>query len=143
MLADRVCGGGATTPAGCSANQLCAPSGGTDFPIFCVAQTGMVTCLDTFYSHQHIVANGAIEGRSCAACTCGTATSTCGGSARFWEPGCIIISGTVLAGACAAVPANSSTVDYLPNPSGTCNPSVGMVMGDVTLDMPLTLCCNG
>ncbi|MFO0552668.1 MAG: hypothetical protein U0271_30030 [Polyangiaceae bacterium] len=142
-LVESVCGGGTATPDGCDANEQCLPDVDSDFTLFCVAQDGEKLCLDPFYSVQHLVAMDADDSRACSQCGCGSATSTCGGSVEFTSNNCMILEGSVNANMCGTNPSFASRVQYVPNPSGSCPATGGVLSGDVQLTGPLTLCCNG
>ena len=140
----RGCGGAVTTPDGCSASELCAPispSGKT-----CIERAGESPCTDAYYTEQHVFYDGADDGRTCSACDCGGATSTCGGEVNFTSANCTILINTVSAGSCG--PKNNGSFPngaiYTPNPQGSCNPvpGSGQVLGSVSLGSAVTFCCH-
>ena len=143
--AAKVCGGATTTPVGCDAGQICAPSGDAQFAKLCIAQPGEVACTDAFYSVQHVVYEDKTDTRSCVgSCGCGAPTSTCAGHVDFNHSACMLNDSTVNLGGCAAVDAAASEASFTqPVGSGTCTPTGGAPTGEVTPTGALTLCCDG
>lgn len=143
----RGCSGATTTPQGCLANQICAPLPASPFDKLCIEHTGDMACADPFYNVKHLVTDGADDTRSCSACDCGPASSSCAGKVDFTESNCTILDASV-SGSCG--PKNNGTfipngANYMPMPSGSCQPlpTSGQVQGTVTEHPPITFCCHG
>jgi hypothetical protein len=141
----RACQGATTTPDGCDAGEVCAPRpvGGE----MCIVSAGDVACPGSGWNAKHLRHTSFADTRDCSACSCGGATSTCGGTLFFTDPGSSncgagsFLVDTVNAGACSALD-DASYMQYQPSPSGTCPPSGGALSGDVTLDGTATYCCT-
>ncbi len=141
--AARVCGGAASTSDGCAASALCVPEAGADFARTCVAHSGDLLCLDPFYAVKHLLASGFEDSRSCSPCGCDTPESTCGGTVHFSSDDCNILIDQLPVGACVANPGGGLSINYAVSPSGTCASNGGELIGSVTEQGPITLCCDG
>lgn len=139
----KACSGAMVTAAGCDAGQVCAPATAAPFDQLCVAAPGDVACPAGPYTKKHVVFESFTDGRTCSACSCGPATSTCDGKMEFMASNCTIIVSTVNAGGCGLKNSGQapSNARYTPMPSGTCQPDGGMLSGDVTANSALTICC--
>ena len=137
-IAAKSCGGASTTPLGCSAGESCAPTAGAAFDDLCIVTSGDVACPGTGYTEKHLLYESFTDSRTCSACSCGSATSTCGGHVDFVNSSCDILHARV--SSCAAHNSGSRAT-YTPAPSGTCPPSSSAMSGTVTRNGAITYCC--
>lgn len=143
--AAKACGGATTSPTGCMAGELCAPLALAPFDKMCVVHTGDVACPNAFYAEKHVFFENFDDTRACSACSCGAASSTCGGHVDFTQQNCTILVSQVNAGTCATKDLNGfvpTNAIYAPDPSGSCPPSGGVLSGTVTEAAPVTFCCQ-
>jgi hypothetical protein len=110
---------------------------------------GDVPCPDAFYSNKHVFYDDFTDTRDCSACSCGGATSTCGGKVSFQHSNngpCaqsnVFSDGSNNAGTCGGYVSGFDSGTYNPSPSGTCPPSGGDLTGAVTTSGASTVCCH-
>jgi hypothetical protein len=143
--AAKACGGAAASPVGCGAGDVCVPNAVAPFATMCVVHDGDVACPSSYFGEKHLFHEGFDDTRACSGCSCGGATSTCGGSVVFTEGGCNnVLLSTVAAGGCGPLNSGGSAENarYTPTPSGTCPPSGGALSGAVVETGTKTFCCH-
>jgi hypothetical protein len=120
------------------------PQPGAPYDV-CVYRAGNVAC-PAGYGKKSLVYENFTDTRSCTACSCGSATSACGGSAQF-ASGCTgfpLLYTTVVG---CGIPAGGIDIttsmfgSYNPSPSGTCKESTPTLTGTVTPSGEATVCC--
>jgi hypothetical protein len=140
VICQNTAGGGCAS--GICAHDIDEPMKG------CITQPGAVEC-PVGYSTQYDVHEGAIDERSCTACTCGSASggSCAGGSTAIYSG--TVCSGTALANVnTACVPFTLAQTqnsfiyigDASPN-GGGCAPAGGQPTGAAMQTGTLTVCC--
>ncbi|HMR76749.1 MAG TPA: hypothetical protein PKD61_16625 [Polyangiaceae bacterium] len=140
----RICSGATPAAGSCAPGQTCLPQPGAPYDV-CVYRSGNMAC-PAGYTKKSTVYDGFADTRSCSTCSCGAASSKCGGSVRFTS-GCsgFVITHTSVSG--CAIPAggvNISTAHwahYAPDPSGTCPASTPTLTGAITPTGEVTVCC--
>ncbi len=143
-LSAKACGGAATSPVGCGAGDVCVPRVFAP-DTMCVVHAGDIACPDAFYADKHVFYEGFDDTRACSACSCGAADSKCGGHVSFTFGGCgNILLNQVNAGSCGAKNNGNEAeqATYVPQPSGTCPPSGGVLSGAVVETGAVTFCCH-
>lgn len=147
-VAARACGGATTTPAGCASGEVCAPIAPAQQAI-CIVSPGDVPCTDPFYANKSTFYDSFADTRDCTTCSCGAATSKCGGSVHLTHgspSGCSagmpILDEVKNAGTCGGYNDGFDSGTYLPSPSGTCPPAGGQLTGMVTTSGATTVCCH-
>ena len=139
----------ATTSAGCTADQVCAPrpSAPADSQI-CIYASGDVACPSgSSYSNRLVRYESYTDTRDCASsCSCGAPSGSCGGQVSLTDGPTTPTCGTnldahVLPGCHAVSPGNATNVKYDPVPAATCTPSSNTVTGTLSGAQPTTLCC--
>jgi hypothetical protein len=141
----RACGGAAMPPTGCASGEVCAPIAAAPYDTLCVVASGDVDCPDAFYAKKNTFYDSFTDTRDCSACTCGTASSKCGGKVSFTHPGCgggSLLDEQKNAGYCGSYGTGFDSATYYPSPSGTCPPSGGELTGMVTPNGATTVCCH-
>jgi hypothetical protein len=134
----KACGGATTSPAGCGAGETCAPTAGAAFADVCILTSGDVACPASGYTEKQLFYESFTDSRTCSACSCGAATSTCGGHVDFVNTACSILHGRVTG---CGEHGSGSRASYTPAPSGTCPPSSSAMAGTVTRNGAITYCC--
>lgn len=139
----RLCGGAAPASGSCGAGQTCMPKAFAPYEM-CIYRPGDAPCPTNGYTKKLMVYEGFTDGRTCSACTCGSATSSCKGqvnmvSACSGTP--ILYSSISGCGAPSTDVASTQYGTYTPAPSGTCPPSTSTLSGTVTTSGESTVCC--
>ena len=138
----RACGG-TSLGGGCGEDEACAPPLPSSFEDLCIARAGDVACPAATYPEKRLFHEGFEDTRTCSSCSCGGATSQCGGAVSFVNDS--------TAGACSILVRNVSScgehggatkASYSPSPSGTCPPSSSSLSGEVTTSGTTTFCCR-
>jgi len=144
MTVAKSCDGAVTTTDGCGAGEICAPQVFAPLQQACIAQAGDQACPGAFYSEKHVVFTGFSDTRSCSACGCGAANSSCGGVVNFTSTSCMILLDVVNAGSCGDKNGGNTVTGaiYSPTPSGTCSPTGGTLAGFASATSPVTFCCQ-
>jgi hypothetical protein len=139
---------------GCAAAEVCVPKGsGANPNALCIQKAGDLACPAGAYSEKALAFAGGTDNRSCSACTCGDAGTTCnGGSYTVFDPDQCGNNGnenpaTIGSPSCQNV---SSLLDFgtwsmqadLPEPQGACPPGGGAAQGQVDVQGPVTFCCQ-
>ena len=140
----KACGGAEVVPDACG-EGLCMPAAVAPFDKLCIARTGEVACPSAFYSEQHVVYESFTDTRSCSACSCGSASSSCGGSVTFtysFGSPCNVAINDVPVGGCGDLDPQTQQGSYYPQPTGSCPPSDSALSGEVTANAPVTYCCH-
>ena len=136
--AAKACGGATTSAGGCGGGETCAPAPGAAFDDTCIVTSGDVACPATGYTERHLFHESFTDSRTCSACSCGAATSTCGGHVDFVNSSCDVLHGRVTS---CGMHGSGSRATYTPAPSGTCPPSSSSMSGTVTQSGAITYCC--
>ena len=139
----RTCSGATPAAGACGAGETCMPKTFAPYET-CIYSPGDVACPTTGYTKKLLVYEGFTDGRTCSACSCGTASSTCKGSVTFASAcsGLPIAYSTV--SGCGVPSTNIATTQYgtyTPAPSGTCPPSTSALSGAVATTGESTVCC--
>jgi hypothetical protein len=79
----KACDGATTVPDVCEIGEVCTPTAVAPFDKLCITRVGEVACPSQFYSEQHVVYESFTDTRACSACSCGSATSSCGGKVNM------------------------------------------------------------
>ncbi len=142
----KACTGATAAAAGCGSGEVCAPRAFAPGKL-CIAHSGEVDCPDTFYSAKETLYEGVMDTRACSDCTCGMATSKCGGDVAFHKGDCGIIFNVDIVTSPGCGPKNnggfqSTSAFYAPKPSGTCAPLGGVLSGTVVNTGAATFCCH-
>jgi hypothetical protein len=139
----RACGGAQPLPEGCNGSDICTPVAPGDAKM-CIQHAGDVACPDAFYAEKHVAFESFVDTRACSGCSCGAASSTCGGKVNFTTNSCTILLASVNAGGCGDKDNGSiaGNATYIPSPSGTCPPAGGQLSGSVNAQTPVTFCCH-
>jgi hypothetical protein len=136
----RTCARVDATEVGCMESEVCAPEPGDAFDRVCIFQLGQHDCPEPFRSRT-LVWSGFEDDRSCAACSCGPATSACTGSLQnSGSAACDNITSTIPANSCAMTFGEGFTRWDLA-PSGTCAPSPTQLSGEANPVGQTTVCC--
>lgn len=137
----RTCGGATPDSGSCSAGESCMPQVAAPYKL-CVYSPGDKPC-GPVYTQKILTYEQFTDGRTCSQCTCGSATSTCGGKVDFST----LCGGGTLEAAVSGcgVPMNDITTSlwgaYYAQPGGTCPPSTPALSGNVTTAGETTVCC--
>ncbi|TKD02722.1 hypothetical protein [Polyangium fumosum] len=147
----RVCTSAEPWPACSGQNgKFCGPAG--DDYASCIFQEGEHLCPEGWTGERHVLYGVVNDKRDCSACTCGAPT---GGTCEvlwsaFGAPACTDYQtgGQVTAGMTApcndvmpGAPLSGKTAELLNYTKGACPPSGGEVVGELSLDKPITVCC--
>lgn len=147
-----MCGESSPAIGECNGGQTCVAD--TDAPM-CVWTEGDVECPGDGFGVKHLVFSPEVEDtRSCTACTCGEPEGTCVTSGvdlydfdnncmpqMFNVPVDMPASGCVISD--FAVFDASYPNSAIPTPQTSCEPGVSNATGDVDVQGPVTVCCNG
>lgn len=145
--------GDSSVGAGCGAGKACLPKPPQPFlGGLCIYKSGENACPAGDFSVQHVFYEGADDTRGCGACSCGApAGSTCAASIDVYNDltidTCVTKVATIPAGGCVDL-LNNPTVSGAkatitqPPTGGSCVPSGGQSMGQVTPTTPTTFCCT-
>lgn len=139
----RICSGATPAAGSCGAGATCMPKTFAPYET-CVYSPGDVACPTAGYTKKLLVYEGFTDGRSCSACTCGAASSSCKGQVTFTSAcsGTPVLYSTI--SGCGAPLVDVSTTQngtYTPAPSGTCPPSTSTPSGTVATTGESTVCC--
>ncbi|MDI3287920.1 hypothetical protein [Polyangium sp. 15x6] len=118
----------------------------------CIFREGEHLCPEGWGGERHLLYGVVKDERECSACTCGAPTGgTCDALISVWSsPGCsqIAIARPISTGMVApcdpfmpGTQFSGKTAELLNYTKGTCAPSGGAVIGELTLDKPVTVCC--
>jgi hypothetical protein len=80
------CETNSASPAGCAAQSQCVPELDNPLETFCIYRDGDNACPSGPYTERTLYYDTIDDGRSCTACTCGTATGSCTGTWTSCEP---------------------------------------------------------
>ncbi|MDC0742570.1 hypothetical protein [Polyangium mundeleinium] len=130
--------------------KVCGPAG--DDYASCIFKEGEHLCPEGWTGERHVLYGVVKDKRECSTCTCGPSTG--GTCAVLWSafgaPACTDYQtgGQVTAGMTApcndvmpGAPLSGKTAELLNYTKGTCIPSGGEVVGELSLDKPITVCC--
>ncbi|MDI1478568.1 hypothetical protein [Polyangium sp. y55x31] len=147
----RVCTRAEPWP-GCpgQSGKVCGPAG--DDYSFCIYREGEHLCPEGWGGERHVLYGVVKDERECSACTCGPPTG--GMCAVLWSvfgaPACTDyqagaqITAGMVAPCTDLMPGtqlSGKTAELLNHTKGTCTPSGGEPVGELTLDKPMTVCC--
>ncbi len=138
----RTCAGGVPDSGTCNAGETCMPQVVAPYKL-CVYSPGDKPC-GPVYSQKVLTYEQFTDGRTCSQCTCGTASSNCGGKVDFTSQcggGGLLYSSVSGCGVPTADIATSQWGTYAPAPNGTCPPSAPTLSGNVTTAGETTVCC--
>jgi hypothetical protein len=141
----KACDGAAIVPEVCESGEVCTPTGVAPFDKICITRVGEVACPSQFYSEQHVVYESFTDTRSCSACSCGSASSSCGGKVNLsysLNTPCSVPVNEVTPGTCGEFGALATNGTYVPAPTGMCPASASTLTGEVTPTSPVTFCCH-
>lgn len=139
--------------SGCSENKVCVQKGGGNYtgPV-CVRKMGMDSCPAGWSKEtvMYATVDEANDTRACTACTCTIKDVACtAGSYTLYDlneckdgdPNLAITANCVQAG--GLLDQNTASIfAKLPQPTGSCDVSGGEKMGSLTVDGPITVCCQ-
>ena len=139
----RLCTGATAVAGSCGTGQTCMPQPFKPFDV-CVYHSGNLAC-PSAYPQKTVVFDGYQDTRSCSACSCGNATSSCKGMVQFAST---CSSGGIAYGAVSGCGTPSPDIaatqygTYVPNPSGTCPASSSTLTGTAVPTGETTVCCK-
>ncbi|TKD13078.1 hypothetical protein [Polyangium fumosum] len=129
--------------------KVCGPA--SDDYASCIFREGEHLCPEGWGGERHVLYGVVKDERECSACTCGPPTgATCQVEWHtYHQPACSMDSkGYVYAGMDApchdfmpGTQLSGKTAELLNYTKGTCTPTGGAVVGELTLDKPVTVCC--
>ncbi|MEZ4222179.1 MAG: hypothetical protein R3B13_14685 [Polyangiaceae bacterium] len=137
----QVCEGSTSQTGTCTAGDTCVPKVDPPYQL-CYYRPGNFVC-PVYYTLKTATFSSYTDTRSCSACSCGAANSSCGGQVAV-ATGC---SGGLALGfisGCGIPPLDVATnqfLSYQASPSGTCSPSASTLSGAATPTGEMTVCC--
>jgi hypothetical protein len=147
-----MCGESSPAAGECNGGQTCVAD--TEAPL-CVWTEGDVECPGDGFGVKHLVFSPEVEDtRSCTACTCGEPEGTCvtsGVDLYDFDNNCMpqMFNAPVDMPAVGCVISEFHVFDAsypnsaIPTPQTSCEPGVSNATGDVDVQGPVTVCCNG
>ena len=140
----RICNGANPAAGSCASGQSCLPQPGAPYDL-CVYRPGDMAC-PSAYPQKTVVYEDFKDTRTCSGCSCGSASSTCGGSLQLASgcSGTTLLYTTVSGCGLPAGGINVSTshwASYKPDPKGTCQESTSTLSGAATPTGATTVCC--
>ncbi|MDC3956695.1 hypothetical protein [Polyangium jinanense] len=131
--------------------KVCGPAG--DDYSSCIFREGEHLCPEGWTGERHVLYGVVKDERECSACTCEAPTGgMCEVLISAWSSqGCsqVAIARPISAGMVApcddfmpGTQLSGKTAELLNYTKGTCTPSGGQVVGELTLDKPVTVCCR-
>ncbi len=129
----------------CGEVSTCLPAA-ENLNTYCIAQEGDVPCpADSAYDDRTVLYSDFTDSRGCDDCSCGGADVECNGFMRAYEGN--NCGGTFMQfpidNACVAVTndAMNNARYFAADATGGCPASEGAPLGEITPELPTTLCC--